>query len=115
MTAQRSKLLVVWSTDNKVTALHLVFMYTVNSRLKKWWDDVVLLIWGASSLLSAHDSEVRDRIAQAREAGVRVIACKGCAEKLGVVEDLETLGVEVFYVGEFLSEWLKSGDALLTF
>jgi len=115
MTTQRSRLLVVWSTDNKITALHLVFMYVVNARLKKWWDEAVLLIWGASSLLSAHDREMQDRIVKAREAGVRVIACKACAENLGVADELETLGVEVFYVGEFLSEWLKSGDALLTF
>jgi hypothetical protein len=45
---------------------------------------------------------------------VRVIACRKCAENLYVVEELEKLGVEVFYTGEFLTNWLKSGERVLT-
>jgi len=113
-TQEYSKLLIVWATGDKDVALNMVFMYAINSRLHDWWKEVVLLIWGSSSGLSAQDSEVQSKIASAKKEGVRVIACKKCAENLHVVEELEKLGVEVFYTGEFLTNWLKSGERVLT-
>ncbi|MBN1830064.1 MAG: DsrE family protein [Deltaproteobacteria bacterium] len=115
MTAQDfSKLLVLWTGGDKDVALNMVFMYTINSKLKNWWGEVVLLIWGSSSKLAAVDADIQAQIATALKKGVRVIACKKCAENLGVVEQLEGLGIEVFYVGQFLTEWLKSGERVLT-
>lgn len=109
-----SKLLIVWTTGDKDVALNMVFMYTINSKLHGWWKDVVLLIWGSSTRLSAQDKEIHERIASAKKEGVRVIACKRCAENLHVVQELERLGIEVFYTGEFLTDWLKSGERILT-
>jgi hypothetical protein len=97
-----------------VTALNMVFMYTINSLKYEWWDEVTLLIWGGATHLSSEDADVQAIIRQAQEAGIHVIACKKCAENLGVVETLEALGVEVFYTGTLLSEWLQSGVKLLT-
>jgi hypothetical protein len=109
-----SKLLIVWTTGDKDVALNMVFMYTINSKLHDWWKDVVLLIWGSSTMLSARDKEIQERIAAAQKEGVRVIACKRCAENLHVVQELERLGIEVFYTGQFLTDWLKSGERILT-
>jgi hypothetical protein len=109
-----SKLLIVWTSGDRDVALNMVFMYAINSKLQGWWKDVVLLIWGSSTRLSAQDKEIQERIASAQKEGVRVIACKRCAENLHVVEELERLGIEVFYTGEFLTDWLKSGERILT-
>ena len=109
-----SKLLIVWTTGDKDVALNMVFMYAINSKLHGWWKDVVLLIWGSSSNMSAKDKDIQQRIAAAKKEGVRVIACKRCAENLHVVEELERLGIEVFYTGEFLTDWLRSGERILT-
>jgi hypothetical protein len=114
MTDTPSKLLILWTNAQEETVHNMVFMYSVNARLHGWWDEVTLLIWGAPASLSAEDAEVQKDIARAREAGVRVIACKACAERLGVVDALKKQDVEVFYTGEFLTDWLKSGDKLLT-
>lgn len=53
-------------------------------------------------------------ILAARQAGVRVIACIACARNLGVVEALQQQGIEVFPTGKFLSDWLKTGDKVLS-
>ena len=53
-------------------------------------------------------------ILAARQAGVRVIACLACAKNLGVVEQLQQQGIEVFYTGQFLSDWLKAGNKVLS-
>jgi hypothetical protein len=108
-----SRLLILWTSGDKQTALNMVFMYTINAKLYSWWDEVVLLIWGSSDRLAAEDEEVQAQIAAARKAGVRVIACRRCAENLELVEALEKLDVEVFYTGQFLTDWLKSGDRIL--
>lgn len=111
---QTERLLVLWTSGERETALNMVFMYTVNSRRFDWWGEVTVLVWGAATRLAAEDAAVRARIAEARAQGVRVIACKACAENLGAVEQLESAGVEVFYTGTFLTDWLKSGDRMLT-
>jgi hypothetical protein len=111
---QTERLLVLWTSGEKETALNMVFMYSVNAMRFGWWPSVTVLVWGAATRLAAADAAVQAQIALAREHGVRVIACKKCAENLGAVEALEGLGIEVFYTGEFLTEWLKSGERILS-
>jgi hypothetical protein len=109
-----SRLLVLWTTGDKDTALNMVLMYALNSRLRSWWDEVTLLVWGAASRLTADDADVQAQVAAAQRAGVRVIACVACARNLGVVEPLQQLGIEVFPTGQFLTDWLKSGERVLS-
>ena len=109
-----SRLLVLWASGEKETALNMVLMYTTNSKLHNWWEEVVLLVWGAASRLAAEDPDVQACIVAARQAGVRVIACIACARNLGVVEPLQQQGIEVFPTGQFLSDWIKSGDKVLS-
>jgi len=49
-----------------------------------------------------------------REKGIHIIACKACADQLGVKESIEKLGIEVDYTGELLTSILKSKEALIT-
>jgi hypothetical protein len=107
-------LLILWTSGDRHTALNMALMYGLNSLLWDWWEDVTLLAWGASQSLLAEDAEVQTRISEMAEAGVRIVACRGCAENLGVADRLRDLGCEVFYTGEFLTEWLKSDRRVLT-
>jgi hypothetical protein len=111
---EMSRLLVLWTSGERDTALQMVLMYTFNAKAHGWWPEITLLVWGAAARLAAEDPQVQERLVATREAGVRVIACRACAERLGAVEALERLGVEVFYTGEFLTDWLKSGDRILS-
>jgi hypothetical protein len=108
------RLLVLWASGEKETAMNMVMLYSLNSKLRNWWDSVVLLVWGASARLLSEDEEVQDFLHSLQDAGVEVIACKKCAENIGVVGKLESLGVNVFYTGQYLTEKLQSGEKILS-
>jgi len=110
----KSHLYVLWTNDNPITAEKMVFMYTVNSRLRGWWDQVTLIVWGATAKLVSEDAKIQELVGKAREAGVHVTACKACADQLGVTEALERLGIEVKFWGAPLTEILKNDERLLT-
>jgi hypothetical protein len=114
MNEPNKKLLVLWTTANRETALNMVLMYTHNAKLKNWWDEVNLLLWGASQNFLLSDSEAKSKIAEMINDGVNIIACRKCAENLGVADQLKELGVTVFYTGEYLTDWLNSGHKMIT-
>ena len=106
-----------WFADGsgkKRTGMNMVMLYCLNSKLKGWWDEVTLLVWGASTGLLAEDDEVQMYLRTLQEAGVEIIACKKCAENLGAAEKLENLGVKVFYTGQYLTEKIQSGHKILS-
>ncbi len=108
------KLVVLWTSGEKITAMNMVMLYCLNSKLKGWWDEVTLLVWGASTGLLAEDGEIQTYLSTLQEAGVEVIACKKCAENLGAAEKLENLDVKVFYTGQYLTEKIQSGHKILS-
>ena len=71
----------------------MIFMYTVNSLIKGWWENVTLIIWGAPAKLVSEDANIQKMVRKALEAGVHITACKACAEQLGVTEILENLNI----------------------
>lgn len=109
------RLHVVWSSGDKEVATKIVFMYTLNSKLKGWWDEIELIVWGPSSKLLAHDETLQAEIHKMLDAGVKVTACRACSELYGVTEALEALGIEVFHIGAAVTDYLKSGERILTF
>ncbi len=111
----QEKLVVVWSSGDREVALHMVFMYTKNSKLKNWWKDVCLIVWGPSAKLLTEDKELQDELKELQKAGVELQACKACADRYGVSEQLADLGIEVIYMGNPLTEYLKGGCSVLTF
>jgi hypothetical protein len=36
------RLYILWSNQDPVTAEKMVFMYALNSKLRKWWDEVII-------------------------------------------------------------------------
>ena len=112
--AKKKHLYVLWTNDNHITAEKMVFMYTINSLLKGWWEKVTLIVWGAPIKLVSENSDIQSKVKEALEAGVHITACKACADQLGVTDDLERLGIEVIYWGVPLTEILKNNEKLLT-
>ena len=110
-----TKLLVVWSSNDRDVALKMVFMYTYNAKLRGWWEEVQLLVWGPSSNLLSGDEELQEYIKKMKDTGVTVTACKACADSYGVSAALERIGVEVKYMGVPLTKMLKSGWTTISF
>lgn len=110
----KRQLHVLWTSDNRITAEKMVFMYAVNSMIHGWWEKVTLIVWGAPAKLVSEDAGIQERIREALDSGVHVTACKACADQLGVTETLKKLGIEVRYWGLPLTEILKNNEPIIT-
>ena len=112
--SEKDTLYILWTNDNLITAEKMVFMYGINSKLREWWNNVTIIVWGATAKLVAENSDIQDLVKGALNAGVHVTACKACADQLGVGETLQDLGIEVIYWGEPLTKILKNSEALMS-
>jgi len=107
-------LYILWANADINTSLHMVLMYAENSLSHAWWDKVTVIIWGAPTKLIAENTSVQEEMKIAMENGVKFSACISCAKKLGVVEKLQELGIEVIPWGEPLTKILMENGKLLT-
>ena len=110
-----SKLMVLWTSGDRDVALKMVFMYTYNAKKSDWWKEIRFVIWGPSSLLLSVDKELQDYIKKMMDEGVIVEACKACADLYGVSDKLASFGIDVKYMGQPVTDMLKSGWASMTF
>jgi hypothetical protein len=110
----KDKLFILWTNDNPITSEKMVCMYAHNSVLERWWDEVTVIIWGATAKYVANDQNIQNRLKQMMKDGVKISACKACADQLGVGSHLENIGIEVKYWGEPLTEILKKNQKLIT-
>ena len=110
-----SKLGVLWTSGDADVAYKVCFMYTNAAKKRQWFDEVELIVWGPSSRLLAGDKNLQAEIKKMQENGVVVKACLACADLYGVTDKLRELGIEVKYMGQPLSEMLKSDWKVLTF
>lgn len=111
---EKNHLYVLWTNDNPVTAEKMVFMYTTNALRHGWWENVTLIVWGATVNLVCENEMIQKEIQNAMAVGVHVTACKACADQLGATEKLKGMGIEVKYWGQLLTELLKNNEKLLT-
>jgi hypothetical protein len=105
--ARPDELVVVWTSGNRDVALKMVFMYILNAAEKKWWEKVTLVVWGPSAHLLATDLILRSKVMEMKNSGIHMLACQTCAEMYDVVLTLSSLGIEVKYMGETLTGYLK--------
>jgi hypothetical protein len=102
-----SSLNILWTSDNAQTAINMIAMYSTNALRKGWFTEATVIIWGGSNTLIKENKLVQKTVVEMLASGVVVKACKSCADKMETTELLESLGVEVHYVGELLSNILK--------
>jgi hypothetical protein len=103
------KLVILWTTADQETAERMVFMYARNSKIRGWWEEVCLVVWGASQRLLCESPALQEELAKFQEAGGEVQACLACAELYGLTEKLRGLGIKVKRMGEPLTRYLKQG------
>ena len=101
------KLAVLWTSDKAETALNMLLMYLHKSNSNRWWDQCDLITWGPSNKLVCENSEVNALVRELMDLGVRVYACQRCAEKYGLAEQLEAMGIVVKLMGEPLTTYLQ--------
>jgi len=112
---QSDTLCILWTSDDPDVAIKMVFMYAIAAKQNKWFDEVELIIWGPSSKLTSENKEIQDYIAIMQKNGIKIEACRACADSYGVTDKLKSLGIDVKYMGQPLTEILKSDKKLMTF
>jgi hypothetical protein len=110
-----TKVLVILASGDREVALEVGLVYPLNAIKNRWMDEVKLIIFGPSEKIAAHDMEVRGRLDELRKAGIEVMACKWCADRMKITAALEDAGIKVVYVGAIISQMLRDGWASLTF
>ena len=110
----KDNLFILWTSDNRITFDEMVYMYALNSLKRGWWKEVTLIIWGASAKLAGEDFVVQQELKELADAGVKITACKGCADNLSLTKTFEKAGFEVKYWGAPLTELLQSDVRMLT-
>lgn len=108
------KLTILWTTDNEITIRNMVFMYAKNAKIQRWFDEVKIIIWGASSYKLTETEWIQSEIKDLIYAGIEVVACLACSDNLGITPKLKDLGIDIRYVGQELSEVLKTNEKILT-
>ena len=101
------KLLVVIASGEKEKALTGI-LYATNAIRNKWIEDVKVLFFGPFEALLAQDEELQQWVGQLR-AYQSPPSCKFVADRHGVSEKLEALGIPVEYVGEAVSGYINDG------
>jgi hypothetical protein len=113
--ATQSRLAVLWTSGDPEVAHRVCLMYAHAAQKQKWFDRVVLIVWGPSARLLAADKDLQAKVTSMMKDGVKVQACVVCADSYGVSERLRELGLEVKPMGPPLTEMLKQGWKVLTF
>ena len=57
-----SKLYILWTNADVITSDKMVMMYATNSMLHHWWDEVTVIIWGATAQLVAENAMMQEKI-----------------------------------------------------
>jgi hypothetical protein len=104
------KVCILWKTGNRIDIETMVLPYILNSKVKGWWDEVEVIIWGDSQQTIANEPDYQKAVRNMIEEGIVVFACKACADKLCVTELLQGLKVDVQYTGKLLSERLQDAS-----
>lgn len=109
-TVAPDSLAVLWTSGDPDVAKKVCFMYTHNAKKKDWFKNVTLIVWGPSSKLLAEDDSLQAAVKEMAADGVVLQACKACADSYGVSDKLAALGIDVKYMGQPLTEYLKASN-----
>ena len=109
------RVFVIIASRDREKVLQPGLLYPFNATAKGWMEEAKIIFFGPAEEVAVHDLEVRERIQEALDAGIHVLACRKCADERGLTDALEAMGIDVIYVGELISELLKAGWASLSF
>ncbi len=101
------KLLVIISSGDREKVL-TALMYAKNNIKYGWIGDVQVVFFGPAENLLASDSDVRDSTAELANYG-SPLACKFLSDRDGISGHIESVGVDVDYVGSIIADMLRDG------
>jgi hypothetical protein len=58
----KKKLIVIWVTRDVEAAMNMAFMYARNSKVRGWWEEVDLVIWGPSAQVTVENAMIQEEL-----------------------------------------------------
>jgi len=108
-------LVVVWSSGDPEVAMKACLMYTHAAKKNKWFNEVILIVWGPSERLLAENTTLKEKVAAMKKDGVILEACIACSNMYNVTNELRTCQVDVKGMGSTLTRYLKRGYRIISF
>ncbi|RKX70712.1 MAG: DsrE family protein [Spirochaetes bacterium] len=102
------KVVIIISTAEK-EKVYAGMMYAVNALKQGWMNDVKLIFFGPSEKLLLSDSELQEYLNEYLELKGEVTACKFISDNDQTSEKIGKMGIQVEYVGEMISNFIKDG------
>jgi hypothetical protein len=109
------RLVVLWTSGDVYVAERMVLMYTQAACSKKFFNEVILIIWGPSAKLAAENIRIQEKLKAIQAEGVIIQACITCAREYEVADELINLGFDVKAMGQPLTDYLKQNAKILSF
>ena len=104
----RNKLLVIISSSDRGVA-GTGMMYASNALRNSWMENVVVIFFGPAQKLLIEDSELQELLVTFQKEGGEPSACKFISDREKTTNETEFLGVNVEYVGQMISDYIKDG------
>jgi len=108
-------LVVLWSSGDPEVAEKACLMYTNAAKKYKWFNEVILIVWGPSEKLLAENTVLKEKVAEMQKAGVIVEACVACSNMYNVTDELKVCSIDVKGMGVPLTRYLKRGYKIISF
>lgn len=111
---QMQKLVILWTSISEDNFFNMITPFALNSQDEAWFREVVVLIWGGSAQTIAKVPSIKTELGIFIEKGITVKCCLQCAEKYGIVNDLEKLGVSIVKMSYVFKDYLKEGARIVS-
>ena len=108
-------LVVIWSSGDPEVAEKACFMYASAARKNKWFDEVILIVWGPSEKLLSENQNLKEKVAAMQKDGIIVQACVSCSNMYGVTDQLKVCEIDVRRMGVPLTKYLKRGYKIISY
>jgi len=108
-------LVVFWSSGDPEVAEKACLMYASAARKNKWFDEVILIVWGPSEKLLSENQDLKEKVATMQKDGIIVQACVSCSNMYGVTDQLKVCEIDVRRMGIPLTKYLKRSYKIISF
>lgn len=108
-------LVVMWSSGDPEVAEKACLMYASAAKKYKWFNEVIVVVWGPSEKLLSENAAIKTKVATMQKDGIIFQACVACANMYGVTNDLKTCQVDVKGMGTPLTKYLKRGYKVISY
>lgn len=102
---------LIWLASGERSKLLPGVLWGTNAKRRGWVDEVRVVVFGDSEQTVMQDDELFSMVQEIEDTQF----CRHVAENQGTVEQLESKGANVVYVGEPIARAIDEGFTVITF